>query len=815
MQHSIRSNTPNHALKSNAKMKSSVHSKIATVHIPTWLQAICWLLVAGVFVVAPYWNGLYFYNDFLPVSIAISLVAVIAGIWLWTSRTEIVVSDFWKSFIPYFLGIGLIYILDMMFAPAQKDLAVEGVVRYIALFGVVFLLSVLLQTPKARKVFLGLIVLMGTWTSVFALANGYGTLHSPGALMQPDNRLASVFQYANTNAAFTVVFLIIAFLYPLLLKNKWLKAVVSIGTYVMLLNMTLTYSRGSWLTFAVMAVILVIFVPKAIRGVVLYTNLAPFLMFAGTLTLQTKAVLTSHPALGWTSLGAGIAAAVVISFAIQVWLEKTNGSLPKMIKYAMVAVLILGLGFIGVKLVQHGVHNSILQRIKEINFQDHSVQERFIYYEDGLKMALAHPVLGDGFGTWQALFQKYQYFPYWSKHEHSYWIELAVETGFVGLILFVAAVVFYFRSIFQSLKHSANVSVVNNENIESQNENVTSVVNHDGKIITLISLFSLVAMVLHSAIDFDMSYGLMNFLFWGMMVVGVQNIKIAQTGNALRAQPLRASTVVYYCIGIAATGLCLLVSVTAFAANHYYSFLNATKGNPNTSLMMVDNASSLASYNSQYALAEAQINDQVYGMTKKVTYGQNAIKYAEKAAALAPNDPSTLMQASQILYKYGQANLALQNSEKAYQNGIFGSKYAEQYMIYLAFQSEENLKKDPKLAKQDEQKLLDAWQQVQKRMDFVNHLPKSMPPEVPFSITDQMKLRAAEGYLMSGDKNQASNLINSLIATSKDQSIVLTAKMLFNVMVEKHMASGNAYPITQQVSTNPSISHEYQLLQQL
>jgi hypothetical protein len=75
-----------------------------------------------------------------------------------------------------------------------------------------------------------------------------------------------------------------------------------------------------------------------------------------------------------------------------------------------------------------------------------------------------------------------------------------------------------------------------------------------------------------------------------------------------------------------------------------------------------------------------------------------------------------------------------------------------------------------------------------------------------------MKLRVAEAYVMLGKGEDAKALLEPLTKGSKDPTITLTAQMVWNVMVEKHMIVGQAFPVQAQIAANQSVNHEYGLL---
>jgi putative inorganic carbon (HCO3(-)) transporter len=84
---------------------------------------------------------------------------------------------------------------------------------------------------------------------------------------------------------------------------------------------------------------------------------------------------------------------------------------------------------------------------------DESAQERLSAWMAGINMALARPLTGVGIGNFAASFFSYvENFPGRDMTSHSTWFGVLGETGWPGLIVFIAMVAACFRSALQSYK---------------------------------------------------------------------------------------------------------------------------------------------------------------------------------------------------------------------------------------------------------------------------------------------------------------------------------------------------------------------------
>lgn len=82
---------------------------------------------------------------------------------------------------------------------------------------------------------------------------------------------------------------------------------------------------------------------------------------------------------------------------------------------------------------------AVAVRVKSINLADASVQERYYFYGDAIKLFKDYPVTGAGGGGWTSVYRKYQSFLYHTTEVHSHLIQVLVETGVIGTLSLGAA----------------------------------------------------------------------------------------------------------------------------------------------------------------------------------------------------------------------------------------------------------------------------------------------------------------------------------------------------------------------------------------
>lgn len=145
--------------------------------------------------------------------------------------------------------------------------------------------------------------------------------------------------------------------------------------------------------------------------------------------------------------------------------------------------------------------DNIEAKIAQINFNQNSVLTRGTFFEDALSLWKDYPITGAGGGAWKALYEVYQSTPYTSREAHSFYLQVLVESGLIGVTSLFVIVVCAFYHFIRSYRRKAE---------EDQ--------------VPYLGFFILVtALLLHSAIDFNMSFiiiGTILYLGLGGLVAG-------------------------------------------------------------------------------------------------------------------------------------------------------------------------------------------------------------------------------------------------------------------------------------------------------
>ena len=151
---------------------------------------------------------------------------------------------------------------------------------------------------------------------------------------------------------------------------------------------------------------------------------------------------------------------------------------------------------------------SLISNIQSITFSNKNVWERGIFIIDGIKLANQNWLTGIGGNGWEEAYKSVQSYNYDARESHCYITQLWIENGIIAVIAFVGILVIKIKTILKNKK------------------------NQYCNIIFL----SILMIVLHSFIDFDMSFFCIKIIvFMGLGILsGYKTVNIKnETTNKL------------------------------------------------------------------------------------------------------------------------------------------------------------------------------------------------------------------------------------------------------------------------------------------
>lgn len=121
----------------------------------------------------------------------------------------------------------------------------------------------------------------------------------------------------------------------------------------------------------------------------------------------------------------------------------------------------------------------LVNKIKEIQITDTSVSSRFMYMKDAIKLILKNPIIGYGGEAFNYLHKTIQDSYYSTAEVHSFPLQIFLENGILGILTYIAIIIYIIKYIIQKKEKT---------------------------ILEIGIILALGILIMHSAMDFDMSY---------------------------------------------------------------------------------------------------------------------------------------------------------------------------------------------------------------------------------------------------------------------------------------------------------------------
>lgn len=618
-----------------------------------------------------------------------------------------------------------------------------------------------------------LVVIFGllNWFGNLKIANGIAELFTnlkglpayKHAVMSDSNglRLTSVFQYANSYSAYLIA-LLFGCMFLIFRSRKWYSvALHALMLVPILVSFLLTLSRGGLVILPVVLLVLLLFfsVERQVK-LLLYLGISAVavLLTIGNITEIGSSLQSSFsPSLSLKGWGVLAAASIIVSVLITLLnryltpvLEKT---IQKKIKsrYAPVVLpvgaVILGTVAVIILFTDTGITKllpeNIRVRIDNINFQQHSVLERGTFYADSLKLVKDYPVFGAGGGGWAALYEKYQNNPYTSRQAHNFFLQYLVEVGIFGFLIFAVLLGLilynYCRHYFKSDKDTK-----------------------DTKVLYLIFLISL---LIHSAIDFNLSYA-----FLAIVVFTCLGGLTSSFDTAAAPFTNRLSKWESYLPKIISGGTLVIaivfitMSIRLLSGNTHYNqaIAEAQQAKPYTEVIAtLDKALSMQPNHPDYVDLKQDILMQVFRQIKDPSLEQEAVQLIKDFRKAEPYH--RLGVDFQLNFLMEQRNFLEARSVNIEGIEIFPwdiEMYESQMLILYELGNQARLDKNIALTDQYWAEAIELYNVVLAKVKHLESLPEGQLQGREFNVTPAIALYAGQIYYIKGDYTNAESALS-------------------------------------------------------
>lgn len=471
-------------------------------------------------ILSPLSRGLFFPSEYL---VAYQLVAIIFVLVSINSiiRREGLGPFSLFDYLP--LGMAIVYLAATAVA-VDKSGAVRETLEALAVCLLFWSVSRYVRFAKDAAVILGIIFLAGLIVAMVGLGAAAGYINYPGAY--ENGKIHSTLQYKNALAAYLAACQVLGFGFWLYSPRLWVRVALGPANLIILVTLILTQSRGGWLLYFVVvgAWLLGISRERLVRGLYLISFSALLAMLASR-SFWLKVVQGE----GYSAIRLFLVY-ILLSVVLTLLVEAFERGLlkpeispltKKLIAYGgviyvavVLSVYLIYLAGAVPRAAAQLLPAEVVRRASTISGTDPSFVGRLTYYKDALEIIRRHPWLGTGGGGWKALYHRYQESQYFSTEVHNQFLQVWVETGPVGALLFVSVWVVAIALLFRLWKRA-----------RGQGGNVW--VNMWSTGIAALTLG------VHSFFDFDLSLPALNLVVWSLLGVlrGAERMLEGQRGT--------------------------------------------------------------------------------------------------------------------------------------------------------------------------------------------------------------------------------------------------------------------------------------------
>lgn len=472
------------------------------------IEGLVAVMLAVLLFYPPYFRGLFFSRELLPTHMFTAVIFAVFAFYQ-ISRRKL---TFFRVPLDYAILIMLgLYLTSSITAWNARE-AVAMLLKMANYTAVYWLLAYSVRSLKAVRGYLAVYFASGTGVALLGLGAALGTFHYHDAFVS--GRIYSSLQYPNTLAAFLTAINLFGLYLQAAARKLPHRLFLAAGNYLLFLTFLGTQSRGAYLIYPLGFLILIAGLPGKVRW---HTLGLFFVQFVSAFLVSGRVMACTGgaaPLAGWLWILAGAALAVGLQYCWHLMEDQLarRRLRPWVLPTAVVLVVLIvaGGGYLSLRGQSAAettaglVPQSWMERVQSISLKEKNAQERLIWSRDAFRIMTARPanaILGTGGGGWNSLYHQYQDYYYFSTEVHNHLMQVGVETGFPGMIVFLSIWVFFLLSTFRTM---------NAKGKEQDDFRGTSWAICSGAL----------ALGIHSLVDFNLSLGAVALFLWGLFGLG-------------------------------------------------------------------------------------------------------------------------------------------------------------------------------------------------------------------------------------------------------------------------------------------------------
>ena len=462
-----------------------------------------WGLMAVLFV-SPYLRGLFFASEQYW---ALIILAVLFW-FVWVAKVAAYENRMFEHPLDYLmLALPLVYLYSAFFA-VNIGMAVDEIVRALLYFLAFWIAARVITTMDDAHRLLHVIYLSAVGVALAGLATATGIIEIRDGFL--GGRIYSSFQYPNALANYLMAVLLIGtYLWqrrvlqpapqgrnPLAQTGlpRWLRDADPYPYYYAAANFLLltvffgTKSQGGFIIFGLLLPLFLLGLPVDRRFPVVVHLLLIGLPALVTINRFLAAVAADRLEFAWFWVLVGL----VLAVAGQVGYGLLRRSAFQRQIEARGSFLVLG----GLGLMLAGVGVFVLTNWDRVQaaLKWHNFEHRLHFIGTAWQMVLDRPLTGWGGGGWAEAYQAYLPYLFTSRQVHGHYLQVGVETGIGGMLLFLAIWGVFFWTAYRLYQAARKAP--------------------ERRMLIWTVTSSCLAVAAHSALDFNFSLGALALVVW-------------------------------------------------------------------------------------------------------------------------------------------------------------------------------------------------------------------------------------------------------------------------------------------------------------
>lgn len=734
-------------MSKKANKQQNIKSKGAEGDNYNILHAIAFWGLAVLLFLPTFFRGLFFAPEQEKALLFAALVFWLAFLWRWLKQD----GRFLRSPLDWFaLALPLVYIIAS-FTAVNKGLAIDEVVKNFLYFLTYWSVSRLVRNGEDIHKLLHVIYLSAIGVALAGLATTTGVIHINDGFSKTAGYISSTLQYHNALASFLGgVFLIGIYLWQRSCdclrqtpaasegakETEGFKTVLlntrgylyTCGNFLLLAVLFGSKSRGGLLVFGLAFILYLIGIGNKgrlnVSIVTGYLGAVSYFVISKFISL----VLVGQNNKAWLWVAAGMAAALAGQAAFglldrHVFARWGGESKKFLLTFAALAAVVIVAGGIWA-----GGKPQVIEKVTSPTYLK-TAFHRLYYVESAVDMIKERPLIGWGGGGWKEAYESFLSYRYTTREAHSYYFQVGVETGIIGILVVLGIWVSFLYSLYRLYYR-------NKEDTLNRN---------------LAWLFAAVFLMIggHALIDFDLSESALTLVLWSIFGMAGGLLRAAEGEISRVKQPVFS----YVPIVAASVGSLLLVLVctTLLHASKLENMGVYHLNNKNTAsgVESLEKAVAYNPFNANYRIALSQVYSGLGKSDKAMAEARTAVDLSRYSFAVRDNY-------AKIALVNNENETAVRETENCLQlapnNVETYEQYAQNY-INLGVRKMSTGQKDA--AREYFVKAANVIQLVNERVKALSELDIKMWSGPKLAVNDRIQLLVGQAYYLMGNTTEA------------------------------------------------------------